>query len=454
MKGAWSITAKELSRRHKEGNIPKECVPHNNLVCNVPGTLSYNSPGALGFGVKRAALVIPQSVMLLVAPDCCGRNSTILSENEGYASRMFYLRMSENDVITGAHLKLIPSAIKEVCNTSCPRPRVVVICVTCVDALLGTDVEKVCRDSEMAVTDVRVVPSYMYALTRDGTKPPMTAIRDAIYSLLVRREIERETVNLMGFFSPLSMSSELFIVLDMMGIKRINQVSQTKTLEEYMLLGAANFNLVLNSEALYAAEKLKDRLGIPYIELHRLYDTDRIEKQYLLFAAALGCNIPKDALSPYKTKALEAINAFRTSLSRTASFAIGQMLNASPFEMSYALCKMGFRVPYIIATPSSDEWQYVGALAGISPDTLIIPPTHPSVMLFKADREVDIAVGKDIAQMFPAAALVTWNSEEEPFGFMAVRDFFNACRFAVQRKWLVSAPPQAGCIEPKCREAE
>lgn len=440
--GAYFIRAGELVEKYLPNKMPKEFIPSSSLVYSSPGTLSYNSPGALGFGVKRAALVIPESVMLLVAPDCCGRNSTILSENEGYANRMFYLSMSESDIVTGGHLSLIPKAVKEVCETARPRPKVVIICVTCVDALLGTDMERVCKKAMEAVEEVKVLPSYMYALTREGTRPPMTSVRDTVYSLLERLEVRRDAINILGFFSPLSKKSELISILNLIGIKTARQIAECKTIEEYMKMGECNFNLVLNSECLYAAERLKERLNMPYIELYRLYDIERIEKQYRLFARAIGSKIEDSALEQYKDEAKSAIERFRTLAKEerlngggeVVSFAIGQMLNASPFELASALSSMHFSVPYIIATPSNSDWPFIKMLALISPKTKIFSPTHPSIARFTPVERVDIAIGKDIEGLFSSAASVKWFSEEEPFGFMAVKCFFDECFDKIKAK--------------------
>ena len=40
-------------------HIPSEYIPACHLIYSAPATLAYNSPGAIGFGVKRAGLVIP-----------------------------------------------------------------------------------------------------------------------------------------------------------------------------------------------------------------------------------------------------------------------------------------------------------------------------------------------------------------------------------------------------------
>lgn len=173
----FSISAGELFARGRD-DIPQELVSSKHLIYSSPATLAFNSPGAQGFGVKRAALAVPGSVMLLVSPACCGRNTTILGDEGGYSDKIFYLQMDESDIVTGRHLVKIPEAVREVCASLPEPPTVVMICVTCVDALLGTDMERLCRKaSEEAGVEVR--PCYMYALTREGVKPPMAAVRQA-----------------------------------------------------------------------------------------------------------------------------------------------------------------------------------------------------------------------------------------------------------------------------------
>ena len=68
-KEAYYITAADLAEKGLR-HIPDELRSSSHLIYSSPATLSFNSPGAQGFGVKRAGLAIPGSVMLLVAPAC------------------------------------------------------------------------------------------------------------------------------------------------------------------------------------------------------------------------------------------------------------------------------------------------------------------------------------------------------------------------------------------------
>ena len=108
-KEAFFCTTKELSRLGLE-QIPTQFQSHKHLIYSSPATLAFNSPGAEGFGVKRAGLAVPDSIMLIVAPGCCGRNTSLISSMKEYNDRFYYLMMDETDIVTGRHLKKIPKA--------------------------------------------------------------------------------------------------------------------------------------------------------------------------------------------------------------------------------------------------------------------------------------------------------------------------------------------------------
>mgnify|MGYP000494315355 CR=1 FL=1 len=61
-------------------------------------------------------------------------------------------------------------------------------------------------------------------------------------------------------------------------------------------MSQANFNLVLHPEARFAAEDFHDRLKIPFIELRRLYQTDKIENQYRALGQVLGVSLIRECI--------------------------------------------------------------------------------------------------------------------------------------------------------------
>ena len=426
MKTAYFCTAEELEQRGKD-NLPKQFQSGEHLIYSSPATLAFNSPGAEGFGVKRAGLAVPGSIMLIMAPGCCGRNTSMISSMKEYNNRFFYLCMDETDIVTGRHLKKIPKAVASICESLEKKPSVVMICITCVDALLGTDMERVCRKAEEKA-GLPVRPCYMYALTREGRKPPMVHVRQSLYSLLEPGHKKGNVVNLLGYFSPLVDDCELYTLLQEAGVKTIHEISRCEDFEEYKKMSEANFNLVLHPEARFAAEDFHDRLKIPFIELRRLYQIDKIGSQYQAFGAALGIEFHAEE---QKKQAQEAIESFR-KVCPDPVFAVGECANADPFELSLALVKYGFKVAEIYGTITGENFIYIRQLKKLSPQTKIFSNMEPTMLYYdSAESGVTLTIGKDACYYHPNTKGIHWNEERQPFGYAGVRRLFEALELAV-----------------------
>ena len=431
-RAAYSITVQELARRIEEngaGGIPPELRTDAHLICNTPAAIDFNSPGAQGFGVKRAGLSVPGSIMLLVSPGCCGRNTAALSGSGHYGERFAYLTLDEADIVTGSHLQRIPEAVCAFVASRRERPSVVMVCLTCADALLGTDMERVCHKAE-AAAGVPVRPCYMYALTRESQCPPMQAVRETIYGLLQPRQKWARQANLLGFFTPVARDSELFSLLRQAGIRKAAELARCQTYEEFTSLAAANFNLVLSDEAMGAALTLEKRLGIPAIRLRRLYETAKIAKQYQALAHILGIAPEDFTAAEVREQAEQAADAFCQQYGRETVLAIGSRLNANPFELALALVRRGLAVREILAVPSAADAFYLRELARCSPATRIYSLLEPTMLCYREDRAVTLALGADACLCHPHAKHVTWNDEEPPFGYQAVRDLFTRMKEA------------------------
>ena len=426
MKKAYFCTAEELEQRGKD-NLPKQFQSGEHLIYSSPATLAFNSPGAEGFGVKRAGLAVPGSIMLIVAPGCCGRNTSMISSMKEYNNRFFYLCMDETDIVTGRHLKKIPKAVASICESLEKKPSVVMICITCVDALLGTDMERVCRKAEEKA-GLPVRPCYMYALTREGRKPPMVHVRQSLYSLLEPGHKKGNVVNLLGYFSPLVADCELYTLLQEAGVKTIHEISRCEDFEEYKKMSEANFNLVLHPEARFAAEDFHDRLKIPFIELRRLYQVDKIGSQYQAFGAALGIEFHAEE---QKKQAQKAIESFR-KVCPDPVFAVGECANADPFELSLALVKYGFKVAEIYGTITGENFIYIRQLKKLSPQTKIFSNMEPTMLYYDpAESGVTLTIGKDACYYHLNTKGIHWNEEKQPFGYAGVRRLFEALELAV-----------------------
>ncbi len=413
---ALSFTVAELAALGPE-KLPAEFKNDTHLIYSSPATLAFNSPGAEGFGVKRAGLSIPGSVMLIISPGCCGRNTGEITRIPGYENRFFYLLMDETDLVTGRHLRKIPEAVQEIVDFLPEKPSVVMLCITCVDALLGTDMERVSRKAEEAA-GVRVRPCYMYALTREGRKPPMVHVRESLYSLVEKQKKRGSTVNLLGFFAQLQDDFELYEMLRHIGVKQINEMGRCTSYEEFQRFGEANFSLVLNREAVPAAMDMEKRLGIPFILLARFYDIDAVQRQYQALAQALNLPLETDLGYAQAKDAIEKLKKARPSL----CFNVGESMNGNPFEMSAALVKYGFRVGEIYGNPTAEDFRYLQFLAEKSPETRVLSNMEPTMLYYDSSTcPCDVTLGKDAAFYQPQAKHVRFSEDEQPYGYAGIR---------------------------------
>ena len=430
-------------------NIPDIADVTRELVLSSRATLAFNSPGAEGFGVKRAGLAIPESVMLIVSPACCGRNTSSISRMEAYRGRYFYLQMDEADLVTGRHLKLIPRAVEEIVEHLSQRgktPSIVMVCATCADALLGTDWVRVLKKAEEK-TGVRVKPCYMYALTREGLHPPMVHVRQSIYSILEKKEKDKQCVNLLGFFAPVTDDFELYRYLTDAGVQRINELSRCADFDEFMDMARAGLNIVLNPEARSAADDLAKKLDIPYVELKRFYDPDRVHRQYQAFSQAVGIRI--DDSEDYE-KTLRLVTAFHER-HPSLNVAIGECVNADPYELALALSRRGARVREIFAPKTEESRFYIRRLREMGSDARVYVNQDMAMTEYEPDEEVELAIGKD-ACVYHAktergsirsgqdtdpergeapghcpreeTACMEFNTDVQPFGYAGIRQLY------------------------------
>ena len=214
--------------------------------------------------------------------------------------------------------------------------------------------------------------------------------------------------------------SELYDLLRQSGLKNIREISRCQDFAEYEKMSEANFNLVLNPEARYAALDLEQRLEIPFIELTRVYQIEKIRNQYRLLAQSAGLQFDDSA---YYT---EAENAVKTCLKQhgALSFSVGEWSNADPFELSLALLRYGFSVKEIFGTIGSGNFVYVRRIAELSPETKIYSNLSPSMISYKEEDSPDFVIGQDAMYYHPSVPGIRWNGEAQPFGYSGVTALF------------------------------
>ena len=157
------------------------------MSCCFENTLHYSSPGHGDWGVVRIGMLAPESVQLFICPSACGRHGAIGAMKQGLKDRLFYLYVSQSDIIDG-YDDLIPEAVEEVLEVLEPRPRVFFLFVSCLDDLIGTDHEALLSALGARHPEIAFRMCHMNPISLGSRTPPPVSIQNNLYSLMAPSE--------------------------------------------------------------------------------------------------------------------------------------------------------------------------------------------------------------------------------------------------------------------------
>ncbi|TCL60883.1 nitrogenase molybdenum-iron protein alpha/beta subunit [Hydrogenispora ethanolica] len=385
--------------------------------------LQYTSPSHGGWGIVRVGMLVPQSVMLFIAPPACGRHGAIAGFQQGFKQRLFYLYVDEVDLVTGGHLDLVARAVAEIFATAKPRPQALIICISCVDYLLGSDFDSIVRELE-ADFEIPVRLSYMNPIAMDSRTPPQPNMQKTVYSFMPQPPEKDNGINIIGNFVPVEKHSELYELLGRAGFGPVRQIGQCATLAELEKMSRSAHNLLIRAEGRLAAAFLRDKLGIPFCFTPVVYGLEAIAKGYQDMAEFLGCRLETEC---YRREAVDAIAAARARLG-PLKLAVCSTANAMPFELSRALTEFGFEVAYIFCDEMMDaDAEHLEWLVQNSPATQVLTNVHPGMPVFAAGRnEVDLAIGLSAGYYCNCPRTVPLTMDCQPYGYRGIVYLLNA----------------------------
>lgn len=382
-------------------------------------TLHYTSPAHGGWGMVRLAMLIPESYQLFVCPFACGRHGALGAIGHGLKDRLSYLYIDESDIVSGGYEDLIPEAVAELLETLEKRPKVLMIFVSCLDDLLGTDHESILAVLREQHEDVRFTFCHMNPITTDTDNPPPVNIRRKMYGLLEPSEHKKQQVNLIGNPVQIRPESELFAFLEAMGIEEVNHIAQFETFEAYQQMASAKWNLVMAPTAVRAAKDMKERLNIDFELAYTNYREEDISAAYdRLMAKLADKREVKFDLEPYRMKARQAVMEAREAAGARPIF-IDYTAVVFPFAAARALCEAGFHVAGILAqTVGEAEKEHAAWIFEHMPEIQVLNPiAHDIPTMIGEFPEDGIAIGFEAAYVTRASHVYGLVNNEGNFGF-------------------------------------
>lgn len=390
------------------------------MSCCFENTLHYSSPGHGDWGVVRIGMLAPESVQLFVCPSACGRHGAIGAMKQGLKERLYYLYVSQSDIIDG-YDGLIPEAVGEVLDVARPRPKVFFVFVSCLDDLVGTDHEALLEELSERYPGILFRVCHMNPISLGTRTPPPVSIQNNLYSLLGPGRKRDGEINAIGNLEAVAPSSELHGFLKFCGVERLRHISQYDTLSRYQEMAGSRANLVIGPPGRQAAQQMEARLGIPWIFMPVTYDMVEIDENYRRLGEFLASGTPEAFdLEPSRERALEAVERAKKTLGNLPLI-IDASATVQPFGMARALLSYGFRVARVAAQDCmAFDRSHMDWLKTFHPEVEVFQPEHHRAVLFDHRMEESLAIGVEGAYLAGSRHVADLFNDGGMFGYDGV----------------------------------
>lgn len=226
-----------------------------------------------------------------------------------------------------------------------------------------------------------------------------------------------KAINVIGGGISIDCSNEFSEVMAAAEIRPVQHISDCLSFADFYLWGCSSYNILIEAKARPIVEYIKKSLGIPYCYIPHHYGMESIFQDYCRLEAFLNVKLSTAA---YREKAEKSINFYCQRLG-AISLAVGEAVNANPFELARALATYGFNVPYIFSAPTGEDDQaHIDWLVARRPGITVFQNSHPGIKNFPEQKlKVDLAIGLDSEFLYPGTRTIR-SSNSQPYGYEGV----------------------------------
>ena len=394
--------------------------------------LRYICPGNGVWGMVRIAMMIPESYELFISPAACGRHGALGAVQHGIKDRLSYYFVDEKDIIEGYDAAVMDAAGKLLAclETRGKKPRVLILFVTCIDDLIGTDNDAVAWELERRYPDTYFIFCHMNPITDDRPDSPMVSIHKSIYQLLGRLgdDTEDNGVNCIGNLAQFHPSCEFYQIAALLGLAPVRHIHACETFTAFEEMTKSCCSAVFFSTAMPAARLLETSCGQSAIPMYYSYDPDTIQETYCRFAEKTA----ELTGMPVPDTFYELIKSCRSRLKKKAEqvrqrlcgrpVGVDDFACASPFEVAKFLMDCGIFVKYIGYREAPSEEACVEELKEREPELEIISLLDYHLPGMTGRRELSaeadlICIGVDLAYVLRARYVADLFFDEGNYGF-------------------------------------
>jgi nitrogenase molybdenum-cofactor synthesis protein NifE len=388
--------------------------------CSKPLTPGAAAGGCAFDGAKIALQPITDVVHLVHGPLACEGNGW---DNRHAASSGptpyrtgFTTDLGEMDIVLGTGERRLFRAIKEAVARH--NPPAVFVYSTCVTALIGDDVEAVCKaaSEKLGVAVVPVNAPGFVGSKNLGNKLAGEALLDHVIGTAEPAPGEAGDLNILGEYN---LSGELWQVrplFERLGIRLHACVTGDARHREVATAHRARANMMVCSAALInVARKMEERWGLPYFEgsFYGIEDTSETLRQSAQLLVARGREPgllarTEALIAAEEARAWARLEPFRARLQgkRVLLYTGG----VKSWSVVSALQEMGMEIVSTSVRKSTDEDKgRIRALMGETADAHMvdsIPPREMYAMLRRGEADIMLSGGR--TQFLALKAKVPW----------------------------------------------
>ncbi|MBO5303152.1 MAG: oxidoreductase [Lachnospiraceae bacterium] len=396
-------------------------------------SLEYTCPSHGGWGMVRIGMLIPESHQIFVCPSACGRHGALGAIKQGLKNRLSYLYLEESDVISG-YDDAIYDAVEELLVRLQKRPKVIIVFVSCLDDLIGTDENAVMAELSNRYPDVKFRMGHMNPIQTDSDEPPLVSIWKNVYSLMERTvDTVKPAVNMLGNYVAIDEKSEFIKVLKELGID-VYHIENLNTYEELKDMGNHALNILLTSAVEKVAGQLEKEQNMAYLKAPVNYNLKEIKAGYqalfekLAEIGQLGGSVSSERIEiPAKVEEI-LIDSEKRALSaiQKAKMLIGDRdihIDYSAFVHPFSAAKFfyenGFSIKKIYAKEMDEndaDYQWVKNETDIE----IIPIKKHDIVHMWKEHEDSISIGLEAAYVSGSRHVVSVFQDEKMYGYHGI----------------------------------
>lgn len=354
--------------------------------------------GGCAFDSAMITLVpITDAAHVVHGPSGCATsawgNSSSLSSGSMVQKLRFTSDVDENDIIFGGAKKLYKGILELERRY---KPAAVFVYSTCITALIGDDIEGVCRDATEQ-TGIPIIPVIAPGFVGNESQGNRVAGEALLSHVIGKAEPEFTTpydINLIGEYNIAGAMWNVLPLLEKLGIRILSKITGDARYKEICYAHRAKLNVLICSKALRGmAKKMEKRFSIPYIE-ESFYGVEDMNLCLRNIAAKLG-----DADLQERTEKLiaEETTAIYEKLAPYRAQLQGKRVliytgDLKSWSMISAAKNMGMEVIAISIASTDEDKARIKRL--LSQDGIILEQDSPTEILrLINENKADILIG-------------------------------------------------------------